>query len=59
MRGSLRECHFVTVLDDDFCEVPPEDFFADLALVSGRRVDINIPTTQIIIDDSGEEECGK
>ena len=59
MRGSLRECHFVIVLDDDLCELPPEHFFADLALVSGRRVDINIDTTRIVIDDSGEEECGK
>ena len=60
MRGSLRECHFVTIFDDDFCELlPPEHFFSDLALVSGGRVDINIPTTRIVIDDSDEEECGK
>ena len=59
MIGSLRECHFITVLDDDMCVLPLEHFFADLALVSGRRGDINFDTAQIFIDDSGEEECGK
>ena len=59
MRGSLRQCYFVNILNDIMCEVPPENFFADLALVSGRMVSINPPTTQIFIDDSGEPECGK
>ena len=54
-------CHFVVILDDELCELlPPEDFFADLALVSDSpHIDINIPTTRIIIDDSREGECGK
>ena len=60
VRGSMLECHNVSILQDDDCEQPPEDFFADLAYVSGiQPIDINIPTTQVIIDDSGELECGK
>ena len=60
MRGSSRQCHSVIILDDDLCEVPLENFFADLAYVSGRQViEINTPTTQIVIDVSGEPECGK
>ena len=59
MSGSSKQCHFVTIRDDDMCELPPEHFFADLELVSGVGVDINIETTRIVIDDSGEDECGK
>ena len=58
--GSTSECHSVTILKDDNCELPLEDFFADLAYVSGRQIiNINIPTTRVIIDDSNEPECGK
>ena len=59
-RGSTSQCHSVTILNDDNCELPPKDFFADLAYVSGRQIiNINIPTTRVIIDDSNEPECGK
>ena len=58
--GSTRECHTVSILQDDDCEQPLEDFFADLAYVSGiQPININISTTRVIIDDSGEPECGK
>ena len=58
--GSMRKCHNVSILQDDDCEQPPEDFFADLAYVSGiQPVNITIPTTEVIIDVSGEQECGK
>ena len=65
MRGSLRECHFVTVLDDDLCKLPQEYFFAELAesdLNDHRLIEINIPTTQLQIDNSdgsAQLECGK
>ena len=58
--GSMRECHTVSLLQDDECEQPPEDFFADLAYVSGiQPINIPIPTTQVSIHDFGEPECGK
>ena len=58
--GSTQECHTVSILQDDDCEQPPENFFADLELESGAQsIDINIPTTQVVIDDSGKLECGK
>ena len=60
MLGSSRQCHSVTILDDDSCEVAPEDFFAELAYVSGYRVNqIIVPTTRIVINVSDEPECGK
>ena len=59
-RGSIRECHTVDILLDDVCEEPPENFFADLAYVSGiPTINIITPTTEVIIDDTAEEECGK
>ena len=58
--GSTRECHTVSILQDDDCEQPPENFFADLELESGTQpININISTTRVIIDDSGELECSK
>ena len=59
-RGSERQCHSVPILDDDLCEFPSEDFFADLAYVSGRQIiNINFPNTRVVIDDTNEPECGK
>ena len=60
-RGDSRRCHTVDILQDDLCEHPvPENFFADLAYVSGIQ-DINIvrDVTQVLIDDSNELECGE
>ena len=60
VRGSILQCHNVSILQDDDCEQPPEDFFADLAYASGiQPININIPTTEVIINDSSEQECGK
>ena len=58
-RGSDRECHDVTIIRDDECEPIPENFFADLALVSGSDVMIDPGLTRVDIDDSLEDECGK
>ena len=58
--GTTSECHSATILNDDNCELSLEDFFADLAYVSGHPIiNINIPTTRVIIEDSNEPECGK
>ena len=58
--GSTQECHNVSILQDERCEQPPENFFADLAYASGiQPININISTTRVIIDDSGELECSK
>ena len=58
--GSMRECHNVSILQDEECELPLEDFFADLAFVSGiQPINISIPTSEVIIDVSGELECSK
>lgn len=57
--GSDRVCHVVEILQDDDCELTPENFFADLTIVSGRPI-INIEpmNTQIFIDDANETDCG-
>ena len=57
--GSDRECHDVIILQDDECEPIPENFFADLALVSGSNVMIDPGLTRVDIDDSLEDECGE
>lgn len=58
--GSVAECHTVTILQDINCELPAENFFADLSYVSGvQTINIIFPTTEVIIDESAEPECGK
>ena len=58
-RGDTRQCHLVQILNDDICERPlVEDFFSDLALVSGTPVIVVDPErAQVLIDDS--EDCRK
>lgn len=59
-RGSTRECHTVTIIPDEVCELTSEDFFADLALVTGTPIiNINSSVTQIIIDDADETDCSE
>ena len=58
-RGSDRQCHDVTIIQDDECEPIPENFFVDLALVSGSDVIVDPGLTRVDIDDSLEDECGK
>ena len=59
-RGSMRECHTVQLIQDDECELPVENFFANLTLLSGRPVIIIDPfITEVIIDDSSENDCGE
>ena len=48
----------MVIIDDDDCEPTPENFFADLSLVSGELVTVLPNTAEIIIDDSEENDCG-
>ena len=59
--GDSRSCHTVVILQDDMCEHPdPEDFFANLAYVSGiQNINIVRERTRVLIDDSNEPECGE
>ena len=59
-RGSMRQCHTVTIIPDEVCELTPEEFFADLVLASGSPIiNINSSVTQIIIDDTDETDCSE
>ena len=58
--GSERVCHNVIILQDTECELFPENFFASLTLMKGNPVIIINPNiTEVIIDDSNENDCGK
>ena len=59
LHGDIRRCHRVVILDDFICEPTPENFFADMLLVSGFDVNVDPDLTTVLIDDSDEEECGK
>ena len=58
-RGDTHICHTIDILQDNICEYPPnENFFPDLAYVSGMQpITIAPPTAQVVIDDSDEPEC--
>ena len=59
VRGSMRVCHSVQILQDDECEPTPETFSATLANVSGiPTITINPASTEVFIDDSNETKCG-
>ena len=59
--GDSRICHTIDIIQDNVCEHPdPEDFFANLAYVSGiQNINIVQDSTRVLIDDSGEPECGE
>ena len=57
--GDSQQCHSVEIIDDLICEPTPENFFADMLLVSGFDVSVDPDLTTVLIDDSDEEECGK
>ena len=56
--GQSRACHDVIIIDDEECESMPENFFADLELVTGDLIIINPERTVIFITD-GDDDCGK
>ena len=59
--GDSESCHTVVINQDDECEDPvPEDFFANLAYVSGiQNINVVQDRTRVLIDDSSESECGE
>ena len=60
-RGTERVCHTVIINQDDECELLPENesFFSNLSLESGvGEIIIQLPTAEVIIDDTEEPECG-
>ena len=58
-RGDIRACHSIFILNNSICESDPnENFFSDLAYVSGvQPIIIDPVTAQVFIDDSAEPEC--
>ena len=56
---SNRECHDVTLIQDDECEPIPENFFADLSLVTGSNVIVDPALIRVDSDDSLEDEWGE
>ena len=59
--GDVRVTHTIVINQDDECEDDPyEDFFSNLALVSGvQPITVIRPRAQVIINDSLEPECSK
>jgi len=56
--GDTRVCHTLDILQDSTCEYPFNEFFSDLAYVSGvQPITIAPPTAQVVIDDTAEPEC--
>ena len=56
LHGDTYKCHRVEIIDDEICEPMPENFFADLLLVSGGDVVISPNVNQVLL---AEERCGK
>ena len=58
--GDNRVCHNVTIVQDQLCEDPSEDFISNLTLQSGVQPIsvVRTPATVNIID-TNEPECSK
>ena len=58
--GTVRVCHTVTIIQENECEILPNEFFSSvLSFESGvGKIIIQPPTAQVIIDDTAEPECG-
>ena len=49
----------ISVVNDDICESPQEEFFSRISLFTqDRHINIARPQTRIVILDSTERECG-
>ena len=55
-RGETQWCHRVDIIDDETCEPTPENFFANMLLVSCSNIFINPNFTQVLF---GKEQCGR
>ena len=58
--GDTKQTHTITIAQDLLCEDDPNEFFSNIALVSGTQpIEVIHPQARVIIDDSMEPECGK
>ena len=59
--GDSQSCHTVDIINNDNkCEPTTEDFFANLAYVSGiQNIYIVQDRTRVLINDSNEPGCSK
>ena len=58
--GDIRVCSDIMILNDRNCEIPIEDFFSNLAYVSGEQpINVDPTRTRVIIKDTAEPECGR
>ena len=58
--GDTNKQHRITINDDPFCEVPDEQFFSDITLVSGiPMIDVTVPRAVVIITNDSIPDCGK
>ena len=58
--GQRLVCHMVQIIQDNICEMVPEEFFFNLQYESGiMPIIINPNQIRVLIDDANEPECGK
>lgn len=57
--GDSQMCYNITIIDDDLCEIPPENFLSHLEIVSGDFIQILFGFTEVVIIDELEPECGE
>ena len=53
--GDARQCHDVGIVDDVIYEIEVEQFFSNLALVSGAPVTVDPPSIRVIIFDDTDD----
>ena len=59
--GQDRACHRVSIIDDDICEIDPnESFFSSLEFGGGELpITVDPSLTEVIIDDTNQPDCGE
>ena len=55
--GDNRQCHDVEIVNDAIYESKLEQFFSNLALVSGAPVTVDPESAQVIINDDDDCKC--
>ena len=55
-RGDSRKCHSVKIINDGLCEPMPEDFFADMDLVSASNINTTPSLAQILVNGTNEDD---
>ena len=58
--GETRQCHDITINQDEICEEPGENLFSNLQIESRLQpITLINDVAEITIDDSTERECSK